>query len=644
MTSPPRSVQWRRVAAMALDALESRHLFAGPAAKLAFIDLPSSGSAGTALATFSVVVEDASGNLVPQAPPTFTFTGSALDGGTTVFSTSPVATTVGTTTNVTGVTLDRAGYYSFDASAPGLSDAISPEILISAGAPASALITSEPSTTTAGVAIGPVTLALSDAFGNAESGGATPITVVLDSGSGGSASFSGTASQTVAGDGSVTFPDLSETVAGSGYRLKFFSGAQLLATSSPFSVIAAAGANLAFVKGAAPQNGTAGQQLAAISLDATDAYGNVVTNIEPSITVTANGSTAAFAGTPSSSISGGGATVTNIILDAAKTYQLTFSATGLTAISGSITISAGTPAQLAISGTVAATTLGNPFAGVNVEVEDAFGNLATSDSGRLVSAALTGPKSLTGTLEIADAQGAATFSDLVGQDAGAFTLAFSSPGLTGASQQVTIVKPQATSASYVGSPTTNATAGSTVSAYSVSVADQAGFPVPAKTRVSLAVIGTANRKYASQSASANARGIATFRPLSLTRAGTYSVEAMVGKTVVSTSPLTIAPAVATTATVVVSARTVAAGAPLSFSVTALDKYRNTASAGGSVMAELVNSSTHATTTYTSSTETDGAYVFNVLSPSTPGNYNLHVSGVDIKIKPPPPKPIHISAR
>jgi hypothetical protein len=209
-------VQWRRVAAMALDALESRHLFAGPAAKLAFIDLPSSGSAGTALATFSVVVEDASGNLVPQAPPTFTFTGSALDGGTTVFSTSPVATTVGTTTNVTGVTLDRAGYYSFDASAPGLSDAISPEILISAGAPASALITSEPSTTTAGVAIGPVTLALSDAFGNAESGGATPITVVLDSGSGGSASFSGTASQTVAGDGSVTFPDLSETVAGSG--------------------------------------------------------------------------------------------------------------------------------------------------------------------------------------------------------------------------------------------------------------------------------------------------------------------------------------------------------------------------------------------------------------------------------------------
>jgi hypothetical protein len=62
------------------------------------------------------------------------------------------------------------------------------------------------------------------------------------------------------------------------------------------------------------------------------------------------------------------------------------------------------------------------------------------------------------------------------------------------------------------------------------------------------------------------------------------------------------------------------------------------------MAELVNSSTHATTTYTSSTETDGAYVFNVLSPSTPGNYNLHVSGVDIKIKPPPPKPIHISAR
>ncbi len=138
----------------------------GGATKLAFFTQPTNTTGGTAIPSFQVEVQDASGNRVTTASTSITLTigtnpnSGALSGTTTVSAASGVAT-------FSGVIIDSAGTgYTLNANGGGLTQATSTGFNVAVGSATKLGFHVQPANTTGGATLAAVQVEARDAGGN----------------------------------------------------------------------------------------------------------------------------------------------------------------------------------------------------------------------------------------------------------------------------------------------------------------------------------------------------------------------------------------------------------------------------------------------------------------------------------------------
>src|SRR5262249_27112750 len=158
-----------------------------------------------------------------------------------------------------------------------------------------------------------------------------------------------------------------------------------------------------------------------------DQFGNVVATDNSTVTLTLNGGVFAGGGTTVSvQAVNGVATFSNLVINATGTYTLSASDGVLTgATSGNITVGAAAASQVVFLQAPSTGTAGQALSpSIQVAVEDQFGNLVTSDASTVSLVVSSGPGGFASgsTTSLAAANGVATFSNLVLNTTGTYTL------------------------------------------------------------------------------------------------------------------------------------------------------------------------------------------------------------------------------
>ncbi len=370
-----------------------------------------SAVAGTAVAIApSVLVTDQSNNPVSGTSVTFAVAtgGGSVVGGAATSNASGIAA-------VTSWTLGSSvGSNSLTATSAGLTGSPLTFTATATAAPASQLVIStQPSASgTVGVALAtqPV-IQLQDQFGNPVSQAGIVVTASIFSGGG---SVAGSTTATTSAGGTATFSGLIVNgTAGTSQVLRFTSGSLTAVNSTAITLSAGAASQITITT--QPSSTVANGAVLATQpvVQLKDLSGNNAAtagvNIVASLTGTPGGVTLGGTTTIATNASGT-ATFTNLSLTGlAGSYTITFAKSGLTsAVSGSISLTAGAPANvtanstLSQSGRVGAVVTTLP----QVRVVDASGNPV---SGATVTFAVTtGGGSVTGASPTTDALGLAT--------------------------------------------------------------------------------------------------------------------------------------------------------------------------------------------------------------------------------------------
>jgi hypothetical protein len=405
------------------------------AAQLVFQQAPTKGTAGAALNPPVVVaVQDKFGNVVTGDSSAVTLTlngGKFADGSQT--ATAPVVEGVATFDHLV---LNAAGSYTLSASDGSLTAATSAKITVGAAAAAQLILEQSPTNGTAGVALKPaVTIAVEDKFGNVVAGDSSTVTLTLTSGKFASGS---NMAKVHAAKGIATFANLVLDTAGS-YTLSASDGSLTGATPVNVTIAAAAASKLVFLTipsaNTAPPTNTAGTPLSpAVTVAVEDRYGNVVSGDSSTISVSVSSGPGGFAvgsQTQAAAVKGV-ATFDQLVLDTAGSYTLSASDGSLKGKSGSLQITPAQAAQLVFVKVPSSGNVGHSLTPpVKVAVEDAFGNMVTSDSS-VVSVAASGVATLdpSSTTSVAAVKGVTTFSNLVFATPGTCTLSASDGSLT----------------------------------------------------------------------------------------------------------------------------------------------------------------------------------------------------------------------
>ena len=302
----------------------------GVATQLAFVQQPTSATAGTAITpAVTVQVRDANGNLVPTATNAVTVAIGTNPGSGTLTGTATVNAVAGIAT-FAGLSIDKTGTgYTLTASASGLAGATSGVFNITAASASQLAFTTQPATTTAGVRFGVVVTAR-DTQGNTTTGFAGNVTVALTSGTGkAGAALRGTT--TVAAlAGVASFSGLSVDSAGTGYTLTATASGTSAATSSSFAVTVAPASQLAFTT--EPPATVATRTAFLVAVTARDSLGNAVTGFTGSVSVAiaANPASGTLSGTLTQTAVGGVAAFSGLSIDnVGSGYTLAASTTGL---------------------------------------------------------------------------------------------------------------------------------------------------------------------------------------------------------------------------------------------------------------------------------------------------------------------------
>ena len=306
-----------------------------------------------------------------------------------------------------------------------------------------------PASVTAGSPFG-LTVEDLDSSGNLVSSFDGTVTVALAKNPG-RATLGGTVTVTASG-GVATFSNLSLTKAASGYTLQVSGDGIASATTTPITVTPAVASQVA-ITAEPPASVTAGSSFG-IQAAIEDTYGNIVTSASNAVSVAlANDPTGAtLGGTLSVTASNGVATFSGLTLtQAASGYTLQASSSGLSsATSSAMTVTPAAATQLVITEQPPTSVGVNNGFGLQVAIEDTYGNLVTSSSST-VKVALgnnpTGAK-LGGTLSVKASAGVATFSGLTLNKAGTgYTLQLTSSGLSSAtSSAITVTNSDAIAA------------------------------------------------------------------------------------------------------------------------------------------------------------------------------------------------------
>ncbi len=307
---------------------------AGPAARLAFVDLPTSAVAGAAFApVVQVGLLDAFGNPASGAPLVSLAIASG-PAGAALSGTAQVSAAMGVA-RFPGLSLDKAGSYTLSASASGVSSATSSSFTVTAGAPASLSFSAQPHDVAAGAAISPaVQVTVRDAYGNLASSSA-PVTLALGPAANGG-TLAGSASAAVSA-GVATFSGLSVNKAGQGYTLAASLTGASGATSAAFAVTAGPATRLTFVT-QPPATSRADTALApTVRVQLLDAFDNVASSSTATVSLGLGPNAfAASVSAASVAASGGVASFPALSVDRAGAgYTLIASAPGLTSVTSS---------------------------------------------------------------------------------------------------------------------------------------------------------------------------------------------------------------------------------------------------------------------------------------------------------------------
>jgi hypothetical protein len=403
----------------------------GAATQLAIITAPTSGVVSTALPTSTIHVLDALGNLVT------TFTGAVgaqVDSGPvggTLAGNTPIAAVAGVA-SFTNIGVAVVGTYRLRFTSAGLTDAVSANFDVTAGAPTQLVFVQQTAAGTAGAALAPgFTVEARDAGNNLVTTFTGAVTVGLGGGNP-LALLGGTTSATAVA-GVASFADLTVDLAATGYTLTASADALANATSAAFTIGAAAPATMTLIAGDA-QTGPVSATLAdSIAFRVTDAFGNAVPSAGWTIAVTGGGGSASPAGGNADAAGEFrtswtlGAALGPQSINAFVTAQPTILATA------TATAVAGAPTQLVLTSAPFGTlTAGVAAPDLVLEARDAGGNLATGFTGTVWGRVNTGPVIGNDSVGVAAVGGIATFSGVVYDRAGSYTLRFNADGLTDA--------------------------------------------------------------------------------------------------------------------------------------------------------------------------------------------------------------------
>jgi len=502
---------------------------AGAAAALTFTLQPSNATAGLSITpAIQVAAQDAFGN------PNTAFTGNV----TIAIATNPSGGTLSgfvTRAAVAGVatfnslSIDKSGTgYTLQASATGLTTAISTGFNIAAGTADHLGFLAQPTDVVAGATLATVQVEVQDAFGNRVTGATSQVTVaIFDNPNGGT--LSGTKSVSAVA-GVATFSTLSIDVAGSGYTLSAAAGGLSGTVSDEFSVSPGTASKLSFF--VEPSNLTAGEVITpAVQVEVEDDFGNRVPTATNNITLalSANPGGSTFGGDRTVRAVAGVASFIDLTLNKTGSgYRIRASASSLTPdTSATFDVTAGAASQLAFTvapSSTAATATITPA--VEVTARDAQGNtdLMFSGSVHVAIANNAGGGTLSGDVDVTAVNGVAAFSTLSIDHIGTgYTLAATTTGVNGdTSTAFNITVGAATTLSFLVQPSTTSGGAAINPAVQVEILDAGGNRVTSATNtVTLAIADNPGGGSLSGTAShAAVSGVASFAGVSIDKAGT----------------------------------------------------------------------------------------------------------------------------
>ncbi len=533
---------------------------------------------------------------------------------------------------------DTTGTYTLSVSDGSLTAATTATITVSPGAASQLVVTQTPATGTAGQALGTaLKVAVEDAFGNTIASNASTISVTVASGPGSLASGSTTA--IAATSGVATFSNLIFNTAGN-YTLTVSDGSLTAATTGSVTVSPAAASKLVITQ--TPGGGTAGQALGtALQIAVADAFGNVVTSNSSTLAVTVANGPAGFASGSTTSIAAasGIATFSNLIFNTAGSYALSVSDGSLTgASSGSIPVSPAAATTLSIVQTPSTGAMNQALSpSLQVAIKDQFGNVVTGNSSSVTVALASGPGTFASgsTTSVTAVNGVATFSNLMLNATGTYTLSVSDGSLTGAtSGNVTISSSSTASQLAITQSPTAGTAGQAMgTALSVAVENASGSTVTSNTSTVTVTVLSGPGGFASGSTTSvtAVNGVASFSNLILNTAGIYTLSVSDGSlTGATTSAITISPAAASKLALTQTPTTGTAGQALGTSLTVAieDAFGNVLTGNSSSVTVALASGPagFASGSTTSAAAVNGVATFSKLIFNTAGTYTLSVSG------------------
>jgi hypothetical protein len=615
-----------------LSGFTSNSFTVDPAAadKLVFTTGPSSGTAGDALSTVTLSIEDQFGN-IETADTSSVLISASGPGSLTGGSTTSVSAVNGVA-KFTNLVLDTAGSYTLSGSdsTDGLSSGASSSFTISPASADKLVFTTGPSGGTAGDALSSVKVTIEDQFGNVETGDTSHVSISAS----GPGSLTGSSTTSIAAvNGVATFSSLVLDTAGS-YTLNASDSSDGLSgfASSSFTISPGTADKIVFTS--TPSGGTAGNALPTTNLTIEDQFGNIETDDSSSVSIAPTGP-GSFTGSSTTSVNAvnGVAKFTNLVLDSAGGYTLkgTDSADGLTsAASSSFTVSPGTASQLLFTTPPTSGTAGDDLANVVLTIKDEFGNVETGDTST-VAVTATGPGSLVGTsVGVSAVNGVATFSTLVLDTAGSYTLKGTdgADGLTSAASNSFTISPAGASQLAITAEPTNGTAGDAIAPVTFTIEDKFGNVETGDTSsVAVSTSGGGSFGTGAVTSVKAANGVATFSSLIFDTAASYKLSASDSTDSISssvTNSFTISPTTASQLVFTTPPTGGTAGSPLSsVSVSIEDQFGNVEKGDStSVSISPTGPGSFASGSTTSVSAVNGVATFSNLVLDISGSYTL----------------------
>ena len=506
-----------------------------PATRLGFLQQPGNTTAGQPLAPpVRVAVQNDLGGTVANGTQTVTIALGSNPGNATLSGTTTVQAINGVAT-FSNLSLDKAAAgYTLTATAGNLTAATSTSFNASAGTASQLAITSAPpASATSGQPLAPQpAVQLRDAFGNAVGQAGVVVTAGIASGS---ATLGGSTTATTNTAGLATFATLTLTGTGSGVTIGFNASGLTSATSGPISLAPPPPSALVMVTqpSATAPSGIPFAVQPAVKLK--DASGNDVLNAGVAITASlasGPGGATLSGGTVVQTSSTGTATFANLaITGPVGSYTIQFSGSGLTSVtSGAIAITAAPPSQVGITTQPAATAANGAQLSPQpvLQLRDAAG-IAVAKSGVPVTVAIaSGGGTLGGTTTVStNAAGVASFTDLsISGLVGSRTLAFSSPGLSGAtSTPIGLTAGPATTIAILVQPAALELSGIPIRQPVLQIQDVSGNPVPiAGVLVTVSIASGPGTLSGNVAVSTSAAGTAAFSGLTINGTGAYTLK------------------------------------------------------------------------------------------------------------------------